>query len=96
MNTIISKDNNDYRMSVIYDKTTNTYYLIFSSVKNNHGQQYTCKSYSDAVKRFINNCRFYGVPTPRVPLTEEEFLGIEPGALWPTTKKEVVYAKNRA
>lgn len=89
MNTIISKGNNDYRMSVIYDKTTRTYILVFSSVKNNHGEQYTCASYADAVKRFIDNCRFYGAEIPRVPLTEEEFLGLNPGTLYPSTKKEV-------
>lgn len=97
MNAIISKGTNEYRMSIIYDKTTNVYYLVFSSVKNNHGEQYTCASYADAVKRFYDNCRFYGLhEIPHVPLTEEEFLGIQPGQLWPQPKKEVVYAKNRA
>lgn len=95
MNTIINTYDGDYRMSVIFDKTTQTYYLVFSSVKNNHGQQYTCASYGDAVKRFTDNCRFYGVrQMPRIP-TEQEFLGI-PDGVWPTTKQEVVYAKNRA
>lgn len=83
MNTIISKGTNEYRMSVIYDKTTQTYILVFSSTKDNHGQQYTCSCYSDAVKRFEQNCRFYGVPVPRVPLTEEEFLGIDPAIIYP-------------
>lgn len=86
MNTIISKGTNEYRMSIIFDKTTQTYYLVFSSTKDNHGEQYTCSSYADAVKRFYDNCRFYGVrKVPRVPLTEEEFLGIKPGQLWPTS-----------
>lgn len=95
MNAIINTYDGDYRMSVIFDKTTQTYYLIFSSVKNNHGQQYTCKSFTDAVTRFEQNCRFYGVrQMPRIP-TEQEFLDI-PDGVWPTPKKEVSYAKNRA
>ena len=97
MNAIINKGNDQYRMSIIYDKTTHVYILIFSSVKDNKGEQYTCASYADAVKRFYDNCRFYGVrKVPRVPLTEEEFLGLNPGTLYPSTKKEVVYGKNRA
>ena len=84
METIISKGIDEYRMSVIYDKTTHVYILIFSSVKDNKGEQYTCASYADAVKRFYDNCRFYGVRNvPRVPLTEEEFLGIDPAVIYP-------------
>ena len=76
MSVIIKTTDGDYRMSIIYDKTTNTYYLIFSSVKNNHGQQYTCASYMDAVNRFRKNCKFYGVKSiPQAP-TEADFLGI--------------------
>lgn len=89
MNTIISKGNNDYRMSIIYEKTTRTYLLIFSSVKDNHGEQYTCQSYGNAVKRFIDNCRFYGAKMPAHIPTEAEFLGYEEGQLWP---KEAVNA----
>ena len=86
MNVIIHTYDGDYRMSVIYDKTTCTYILIFSSVKNNHGQQNTCKCYSDAVKRFLNNCRFYGVRNvPHIP-TEAEFLGV-PDSVFPQHKE---------
>lgn len=95
MNTIVNTFDGDYRMSVIFDKTTNTYYLVFSSVKDNKGQQYTCKSYADAVNRFTSNCRFYGVRHPVHTPTEQEFLGI-PDGVWPTQKQEVTYAKNRA
>ena len=102
MNTIISKNGHDYRMSIIFDKTTQSYLLVFSSMRDNHGEQYTCKSYADAVERFVNNCRFYGLhQIPYVPRTEEQFLGIAPGQLWPqsnnrTTQEEVIYAKDRA
>ena len=100
MNTIVNTFDGVYRMSVIFDKTTNTYILIFASVKDNKGQQYTCKSYADAVNRFQANCRFYGVKHPVHIPTEQEFLGI-PDGVWPTsnnraTRKEVTYAKNRA
>ena len=96
MNTIISKNGHDYRMSIIFDKTTQSYLLVFSSMRDNHGEQYTCKSYADAVQRFINNCRWHGVKGDPVILTEEQFLGVDPGALWPQPKKEVTYAKDRA
>lgn len=89
MTTIVSKGNNDYRMSIIYDKTTNTYYLVFSSIKNNHGDQYACSSYMNAVERFLNNCRFYGAAVPlHIPI-EQEFLGI-PDGVWPQSKKVAV------
>lgn len=94
METIIKTTDGEYRMSVIYDKTTRTYILIFSSTRDNKGQQYTCKSYADAVKRFTSNCRFYSAAVSHIP-TEPEFLGI-PDTVWPTPKQEVVYAKNRA
>jgi len=96
MNTIISKNGTDYRMSIIFDKSTQTYLLVFSSTKDNKGEQYTCASYADAVKRFINNCRWYGLHGAPVVLTEEQFLGVNPEAIWPTTKQEVVYGSNRA
>lgn len=96
MNTIISKNGHDYRMSIIFDKTTQSYLLVFSSMRDNHGEQYTCKSYADAVQRFINNCHWYGMKGDPVILTEEQFLGVDPGALWSQPKKEVTYAKGRA
>lgn len=95
MSIIIDAASGSFRMSVIFDKTTQTYILIFSSVKDNKGQQYTCKSYMDAVNRFNANCRFYGVAVPAHIPTEQEFLGI-PDGVWPQSKKEVVYGKNRA
>ena len=88
METIISKGNNDYRMSIIFDKSTSTYYLVFSSVKNNHGQQYTCSSYGNAVQRFLDNCRWYGAKIPAHIPTEPEFLGI-PDKVFPQSMKEV-------
>ena len=95
MNAIINTTSGQYRISVIYDKTTRVYMLIFSSMIDNKGQQYTCASYADAVRRFEQNCRFYGVRSiPRIP-TEAEFLGI-PDSVFPRGSKEVVYAKNRA
>lgn len=84
MNTLITKGTQEYRMSIIFDKTTQAYILVFSSTKDNHGEQYTCASYADAVNRFYDNCRFYGVrEVPRVPLTEEEFLGFNPALIYP-------------
>lgn len=96
MNTIISKNGVDYRMSIIFDKSTQTYLLVFSSLKDNKGEQYTCESYADAVKRFVNNCRWYGLHGTPVVLTEEQFLGVSPSAIWPQSKQEVTYAENRA
>lgn len=101
MNTIISKNGHDYRMSIIFDKTTQTYLLVFNSMRDNRGEQYTCESYADAVERFVNNCRWYGMHGSPVVLSEEQFLGVEPGTLWPQSnnraaRKEAAYGKNRA
>lgn len=95
MNTIINTTDGDYRMSIIFDKTTQTYLLVFSSVRDNKGRQYTCKSYADAVNRFRKNCLFYGVRYIPPVITEADFLGI-PDTVFPTPKKEVVYGSNRA
>lgn len=96
MNTIITRDDgSQYRMAVIYDKTTRTYILMFASLKTNHGAQYTCSSYKDAVNRFQSNCRYYGITHPIHIPTEAEFLGV-PESIFPQGSKEVVYAKNRA
>lgn len=95
MNTVIDTCQGQFRMSIIYDKTTNIYILIFSSTRDNKGQQYTCKSFADAVDRFVKNCRFYDAHMPTHIPTEQEFLGI-PDGVWPQPKKEVIYAKNRA
>ena len=87
MNTILNIHGTDYRMSIIFDKTTQTYILVFSSTRDNHGAQYTCSSYADAVRRFEQNRLFYGDRTPIHILSEEEFLGVKPGQLWPKESK---------
>lgn len=88
MNTIISKNGHEYRMSIIFDKSTQTYLLVFSSMRDNHGEQYTCASYADAVNRFVANCRWYGLHGDPVILTEEQFLGLNPNALWPRSNQQ--------
>ena len=85
METIISKNNCDYLMSVVFDKAADRFVLQFNSLKNNRGQIVPCTSFTDARSRFINNVRFYhgNIDVAGVPLTEEEFLGITPGLLGP-------------
>lgn len=91
METIISKNNRDYRMSVVFNKAADQYQLQFSSLRDSRGQVIPCTSFTDARSRFINNVRFYhgSVDVAGVPLSEEEFLGITPGLLGPNpTSKE--------
>ena len=92
METIISKNNRDYRMSVVFNKASDQYQLQFASTRDNRGQIIPCTSFTDARSRFINNVRFYhgNIDVAGVPLSEEEFLGITPGLLGPNpTSKEV-------
>lgn len=89
METIISKNNRDYSMSVVFNKDTDQFQLQFSSLRDNRGQIVPCTSFTDARSRFINNVRFYhgSVDVAGVPLSEEEFLGITPGLLGPNPKE---------
>lgn len=92
METIISKNNHDYRMSVVFNKAADCYQLQFSSLRNNRGQIIPCTSFADARSRFLNNVLFYHgcIDVAGVPLSEEEFLGITPGLLGPNPSvKEV-------
>ena len=88
METIISKNNRDYRMSVVFNKVSDQYQLQFSSLRGNRGQVVPCTSFTDARSRFINNVLFYHgyIDVAGVPLNEEEFLGITPGLLGPNPK----------
>lgn len=100
METIISKNNCDYRIAVVFNKERDQYVLQFTSLKNNNGAEFGCKSFADAKDRFIKNVRFYhgSLDVAGLPLTEEEFLGITPGLLGPdpflckpkATSKEVL------
>ncbi len=88
METIISKNNRDYRMAVVFNKATDQFQLQFTSLRGPEGQIVPCTSFTDARSRFINNTRFYhgSVDVAGVPLNEEEFLGITPGLLGPNPK----------
>lgn len=86
METIITNRGRDYRMAVVFVKKTGTYTLQFASLSNNTGAEVPGLSFMEARERFVNNCRFYGIRQDvidRVPFTEEQFLGIEPGLLYP-------------
>lgn len=85
METIISKNNRDYRMAVVFNKAADQFQLQFASLRGNEGQIIPCTSFTDARARFLNNTRFYhgSVDVAGVPLSEEEFLGITPGLLGP-------------
>jgi hypothetical protein len=90
METIISKNNRDYRMAVVFNKVTDQFQLQFASLRGPEGQIIPCTSFTDARARFINNTRFYhgSIDVAGVPLNEEEFLGITPGLLGPNPKQE--------
>lgn len=88
METIISKNSRDYRMSVVFNKEADCYQLQFAAMRGSQGQIVPCTSFTDARSRFINNVRFYhgSIDVAGVPLSEEEFLGITPGLLGPNPK----------
>ena len=88
METIISKNSRDYRMSVFFNKEADCYQLQFAAMRGSQGQIVPCTSFTDARSRFINNVRFYhgSIDVAGVPLSEEEFLGITPGLLGPNPK----------
>ena len=92
METIISKNSHDYRMSVVFNKSADQYQLQFSSLRDNRGQIIPCTSFTDARSRFLANTRFYhgSIDVAGVPLNEEEFLGITPGLLGPNPKAKEV------
>lgn len=88
METIISKNNRDYRMSVVFNKEADCYQLQFSSMRGPEGEIIPCPSFAAARAKFLANVRFYHgrLDVAGVPLTEEEFLGITPGLLGPNPK----------
>lgn len=88
METIVSKNNRDYRMAVVFNKAADRFELQFTSLRNNQGQIVPCTSFTDARNRFLANTRFYHgcVDVAGVPLNEEEFLGITPGLLGPNPR----------
>lgn len=81
MQTIITHRNTDYRMSVVYDKSSSLYALQFSALKSNAGQTVTSPQYSVIVDKFVKNCLFYGVGVPVIE-SEEQFLGLDKGTLY--------------
>ena len=93
MEAIIEAASGSYRMSVIFVRKQGTYTLQFNSLSNNQGQETTGLSFMEARERFINNYRFYTgreLPDVAVPFTEEQFLGITPGLLYPRRKEALV------
>lgn len=89
ISTTIHQFNTDdpYRMEIIYDRTDNSWYLRFTClVPYSYKEEIRkCSSFSDAVRRFNSNCRYYHVPEI-TPCTEEEFLGVPTGTIFPAAK----------
>lgn len=86
MEQIVQYKGINYRMSVVLIRKTGTYVLQFNSLTNNLGYSYPCRSFEEARRKFISN---YHLRTGRrldettIPATEEEFLGVAPGLLYP-------------
>lgn len=88
LNTEIRQFNTDYlfRMQVIYDTRSDRWILSFACMHpgHNRGEEHACKSFMDALERFNKNCRYYGVPEQYC--TEEQFLGLKKGTLYPSAR----------
>lgn len=86
MEQIVQYKGIDYRMSVVFIRKTGTYVLQFNSLSNNIGYSYPCRDFEDARHRFISNYHLrtgHRLDESTIPATEEEFLGVAPGLLYP-------------
>lgn len=90
MHAVIKQFGTDYpyKMEVFYHPKKGLYILSFACMKHgiNKGEEHACSSFEDALRRFNSNCRYYGIPEQY--LTEEEFLGLKNGTLYPISNKE--------
>ena len=80
-----------YRMSVALIRKTGTYVLQFNSLSNNLGYTYPCRNFEDARHRFVSNYHLrtgHRLDESTIPATEEQFLGIAPGLLYPQRLKK--------
>lgn len=102
LNTEIRQFNTNYlfRMQVVYNTKSDCWVLSFASMCPRHSreEEHICKSFMDALERFNKNCRYYGVPEQYC--TEEQFLGLKKGTLYPsartsTTSNGSVYKEAR-
>lgn len=85
VSTIIHQFNTDrpYKMEVLCNLLCGEYILSFTSMDPRvcHSQEVTCKSFGEVMEKYRANCRYYNVPEPS-RITEEEFLGVDPGFLF--------------
>lgn len=85
---VIIHDNNDipYSMSIYYNPDTCRWILSFASqVRDGRGQEFEHEQYSEIRRRFLLNCRYYGlqVSPSDVPVSEEQFFALRTGTLFP-------------
>lgn len=89
LSAVIRQGNTDipYHMQVVYNKNNGRWILQFSCMVPNHvyGEEHAVTSFAEALRRFNSNCRYYGLPEQYC--TEEEFLGVKEGVLFPRTRK---------
>lgn len=87
MQVTINHRGTDYSMSVVFNTHTSQFELQFHSRSRfvNRSVIISSPYYREITGKFIQNCRFYGVRTPFIP-TEEEFLGLAPQTLYPSTR----------
>lgn len=87
MQVTINHRGTDYSMSVIFNTLTSQYELQFHSQSRfvNRSEIVSSPYYREITDKFVQNCRFYGVPVPFIP-TEEGFLGLDPQTLYPSAR----------
>lgn len=98
MQVTINHRGTDYSMSVAFNTRTSQFELQFHSRSRfvNRSTIISSPYYREITDKFIQNCRFYGVHTPFIP-TEEEFLGLAPQTLYPSSRNnKVANNKSRA
>ena len=89
---VIIRDDNDitYSMSIYYNPNTCRWVLSFTSltharVRDGREQEVEHEQYSEIRRRFLLNCRYYGlqVSPSDVPASEEQFFALRTGTLFP-------------
>lgn len=91
--TIKTFDGIPYTMSLIRDSEQNMYVLTFASQHRSvqRTEVHRFEDFATAWEHYANNMHYYNNVRPE-PLTEEQFLGLQPGTLY----KEVKYAAHTA
>lgn len=92
LSTTIRQDKTDipFNMQLVFDRERNRYVVQFNSMSRltDHSEEKSFSSFGAALTCYVNNCVYHHVPAP-ARITEEEFLGVPEGFLFPKVKAPV-------